>query len=122
MPNQQVSLSGTRIALAFHEAIALTAAWSAGPSWKPQPWMQAYSVPALLTPSRRTGWPTPLTSWLPATWRPMSEVPAADADCAMLNGLKFVTVIITASIAATSRPLHQPYAWLAFVGELRGVM
>ena len=34
---------------------ALTEAASLGPSKIPQPWMQAYSVPARLTPIRRTG-------------------------------------------------------------------
>src|SRR3954447_6138163 len=52
MPSQQSSLSGTRTALMPQDLIVVTRAWSWGPSKKPQPWEQAYSVPALLTACR----------------------------------------------------------------------
>jgi len=49
------------------EAIAATDVASFGPSKRPQPWMQAYSVPDRLTPSSRIVWPLPLMRWLPDT-------------------------------------------------------
>src|SRR5579872_5475350 len=70
MPSQQSSLSGTRMILACHEAIAATEVASLAPSNMPQPWMQAYSVPERLTPWRKTVLPEELIRWLPQTERP----------------------------------------------------
>jgi hypothetical protein len=60
--SQHVSLSGTRTAFAFHDAIAATDAESDGPSKKPHPCAQAYSVPERFTPLSRTTRPAVSTS------------------------------------------------------------
>src|SRR5205823_13176266 len=67
MLSQQSSFSGMRTALMCQPAIAAMDAASFGPSKRPQPWMQAYSVPERLTPSSRIVWPLPLIRWLPDT-------------------------------------------------------
>src|SRR3954453_10979854 len=79
MPSQQSSFNGTRTAFSFQVFIAATAAAPEGPSKIPQPWMQAYSVPDLLTPRSRTASPVPFTSWLPDTRTVANPGPAAES-------------------------------------------
>src|SRR6185437_5247675 len=92
MPSQHCSLSGTRTTLTFQPLIAAIEAASCGPSKMPQPWMQAYSVPERLTPSRRTGRPVPSTNWLPAARNPVipyaaTGTPAAGVAVATAAGV-----------------------------------
>src|SRR6266513_2636043 len=68
MPSQQSSFIGMRTALIFHVFIARIDAESIGPSERPKPWMQAYSVPIRFTPCSTTVWPAPFTRLLPCTW------------------------------------------------------
>src|ERR1700736_1587401 len=67
MFSQQSSLRGMRTTLVCQAEIAAPEAASLGPPKMPQPWMQAYSVPAKFTPRRTTLWPLPSTSRLPDT-------------------------------------------------------
>src|SRR5437667_6905280 len=70
MPRMQSSLRPTWTMFECQEAIAVIEAASLGPSKMPHPWMQAYSLPARLTPCRWTTWLPASRSWLPDTWRP----------------------------------------------------
>src|SRR5207302_329854 len=80
MPSQQSSLSGTRTALMCHFCMApMVAGVSSG--WPPKmlqprlpdfpPWAHENSVPEMLIPCRRTGFPAPSISWLPPTCKPV---------------------------------------------------
>src|SRR2546423_6042087 len=99
MLSQQSSLRGIRTALMCHAAIAATEAASFGPSKMPHPWMQAYSVPERLTPSKRIAVPSPLTRWLPAT--PIENGVAAAA-------VDVLTVKATRAGPKTSRSRRAP--------------
>src|SRR5689334_17388394 len=79
-PSQHCSLSGTRTVRTFHERIAVTDAWSIGPSQMPLPWMQANSPPERLTPSRRYAVPDEVSSLLPDTCRAGAEPPEGGGD------------------------------------------
>src|SRR5207244_7712874 len=70
--SQQSSFTPTRTTLACHERMTSMEGVSAGPSKVPQPRMHAYSVPERFTPIRRTGCPSPLSSWFPDTLMPLS--------------------------------------------------
>src|SRR4051812_40454600 len=56
-----------RTVLIFQAAMALMAVAPVGPSKSPQPWAQAYSLPDLFTPTRRTVCPDPSTNRFPDT-------------------------------------------------------
>src|SRR5690348_12144761 len=66
-PSQHCSLSGIRTVRTFHERIAVTDAWSIGPSQIPLPWIQANSPPERFTPSSRYAAPDAVSSLLPDT-------------------------------------------------------
>src|SRR5689334_12886543 len=79
-PSQHCSLSGTRTVRTFHARIAVTDAWSIGPSQMPLPWMQANSPPERLTPSRRYAVPDEVSSLLPETCRAGAAPPVGGGD------------------------------------------
>src|SRR4051812_13489464 len=81
MPSQQLSFSGRRTVLMCQLSMASMVASSVGPSNTLFTVAVAhmYSVPARLTPSRRTGLPAASTSWLPLTDSARAEPPELPA-------------------------------------------
>src|SRR5450432_133572 len=81
MPSQQLSLSGRRTVLMCQVCMASMLASSVGPSKTlfTVAVEHMYSVPARLTPSRRTVLPAPSTSWLPRTVSAFAERPVEPA-------------------------------------------
>ena len=64
---RHASFSGTRTAVTPQVFIALSDAWSIGPSKNPLPWTHAYSPPDRFTPCSTTWLPLELTSLFPDT-------------------------------------------------------
>src|SRR4051812_8792978 len=69
LPSHHSSLGGMGMARMFQLRIAVTEAWSTGPSHMPKPWMHWNSPPERLAPSSRYGVLLAVNSMLPDTCR-----------------------------------------------------
>jgi hypothetical protein len=98
-PFQQASFSGTRTAFTFQLFIAVTDAWSIGPSQMPWPFTHEYSPPARFTPRSTTRRPRAVNSPLPDTCRAGTALLAASARVVAL-----ARVVVPAQTDCASTP------------------
>src|SRR6266700_3159440 len=115
MFSQQSSLRPRRTALVCQAAMAATEAASLGPSKKPKPSIQAYSVPDRLTPAIRTGAPAPFTIWLPTTCRPLIDDGVAANAGTPIAGLTTNDIARPATSTAAKTGLVRPGHRIAFI-------